>query len=388
MSIFNQPFKDSVKAQLKKRQEIMTTRTTEGLQYLNSRNSWIRMSSAVDVLKSTIVNPTMDQLKDPASYDNSLAKKYILQGGTLNENGTLKSGVGDGFENAYSRKSAEGNEYRLGLRPPPGITNIDVKSKSAYGSLREVVVNFQCWDIKQLEDLELLYMRPGYTVLVEWGWSPYFDENNKFKTTVEFYDIITTKKSKVTIWKELDDKMAKNGNYEAMFGYVKNYSWNARMDGGYDCSTTIISLGEVVESLKTNYIPSSAIPTIKEYGYLLPNIKSDVAVSVSDFDEDTLKEAYNQNVLAGLFYELYTIGIKQASGTQDEGKSLILTDTKHGSQYDLFRITININGEDVKDDKKIGESDEQLYISLESLCNLLNNYVLLKDNESQWNWYR
>ena len=63
-------------------------------------------------------------------------------------------------------------DNRLGLRPMPGITNMDIKSKSAYGSLREAVVNFQCWDIHQLEELELLYMRPGYTVLVEWRWSP------------------------------------------------------------------------------------------------------------------------------------------------------------------------------------------------------------------------
>jgi hypothetical protein len=155
MSIFKESFKPNIQAQLKKRQEAINDRTPQNLTYYNSRNSWIRMSSAVDVYKSTAPqNPTIEQLKDAANYDNSLSKKYILQGGTLNENGTLKSGVGSGFENAYSRQSAEGNDYRLGIRPMPGITNIDVKSKGAYGSLREVVVNFQCWDIKQLEDLE------------------------------------------------------------------------------------------------------------------------------------------------------------------------------------------------------------------------------------------
>jgi putative chitinase len=381
MSIFKESFKDSIKAQLKKRQEIMTTRTTEGLQYLNSRNSWIRMSSAVDVYKSTAPqNPTIDQLKDAANYDNTLAKKYILQGGTLNENGTLKAGVGSGFENAYSRKSAEGNDYRLGIRPMPGITNIDVKSKGAYGSLREVVVNFQCWDIKQLEDLELLYMRPGYTVLVEWGWSPYFDENGNFKTTVDFYDIVNKRKDKEVIWKELDEKMVKNGNYEAMFGYVKNYNWNARMDGGYDCSTTIISLGEVIESLKVNYVPASALTSISKSGLLLPNIKAETAVSITDLSE--ISGSYQQNILAGLFYEMYNIGIKQDPGTQDAGKSYFLEDIKYKTKYNLFHKTININGEETPDGKKIGESDEQIYITLESLCDLLNNYVLLRDGGS------
>ena len=58
--------------------------------------------------------------------------------------------------------------------------------------------------------------------------------------------------------------MKKNGNYEAMFGYVKNYSWSARMDGGYDCTTEIISLGEVIESMKINYTPSAMLDRIKK----------------------------------------------------------------------------------------------------------------------------
>ena len=40
-----------------------------------------------------------------------------------------------------------------------------------------------------------------------------------------------------------------------MYGYVKNYNWTARMDGGYDCTTTIISIGEIMESLKAGYLP-------------------------------------------------------------------------------------------------------------------------------------
>ena len=186
----------------------MLNRTSKDLVYINGRNAWIRMSSGVDVYKASLPqNASIADLKNEANYDNSLAKKYILQGGVLNENGTLKSGVGSDFSNAYSRKSAEGIDYRLGIRPMPGITGINVKSKGAYGSLREVTVNFNCWDIHQLEDLELLYMRPGYTVLVEWGWAPYFDENGNLSNIVDFYDIVTTKKKKEDIWKELDDKM-------------------------------------------------------------------------------------------------------------------------------------------------------------------------------------
>ena len=185
MSIFRDTFKTEIATQLEKRQEAMmgANRTPEVIQYLNSRNSWIRMSSSVNV------NGT-----------NNLAKQYILLGGTL-DNGKLRSGVG-GQDKAYSNLSPSGKPYgqidgkpatagAAGLRPMPGITSIDVKSKSAYGSLREVVINFQCWNIQQLEDLEVLYMRPGYTVLIEWGWYPYLNNSGKLETTPpDFFDII------------------------------------------------------------------------------------------------------------------------------------------------------------------------------------------------------
>ena len=67
MSIFKSTFSPTVKEQLKRRQEAMVNRTPGNLQYINSRNAWIRMSSSVNVNGS-----------------NELAKRYVLQGGTLN----------------------------------------------------------------------------------------------------------------------------------------------------------------------------------------------------------------------------------------------------------------------------------------------------------------
>ena len=148
MSIFKDTFKEGVKNQIKTRQNAILNRTPASLQYFNARNAWIRMCSSVDV----------------GGDKGALAKSYVLLGGTLYKD-KPRSGVGADNQ-AYSKITPGGTPNRLGIRPMPGITSIDVKSKSAYGSLREVVVNFNCWDIRQLEDLELLYMRPGYTVLI------------------------------------------------------------------------------------------------------------------------------------------------------------------------------------------------------------------------------
>ena len=64
-------------------------------------------------------------------FDNSsdLASKYILQGGVL-DNGKLKFGIGNNNSSAYSLVTPSGNIHRLGIRPMPGIVDVDIKSKS------------------------------------------------------------------------------------------------------------------------------------------------------------------------------------------------------------------------------------------------------------------
>jgi LAS superfamily LD-carboxypeptidase LdcB len=371
MSIFKESFSPNVRKQLETRQNAMIDRSPKNLQWLNSRNSWVRMSSSVNVDGS------------PA-----LAKRYILQGGTLNFDGTLKSGIGNSFLNAYSTHNGSGEKYRLGIRPMPGITSIDVKNKGAYGSLLFTTVNYQCWDIKQLEDLELLYMRQGYTVLVEWGWAPYLDENEKLSSIIPVNNQLTdaTEGKKEELFKSIKELAQKNGNYEAVLGYVKNFSWSARPDGGYDCTTEVVSLGEVLESLKVNYTPSENLTDITTNGLLVGKLKKEggtSAASISDLDADEkklLKDNYTQNILAGIFYELYRICYKQ--GTGDKGRSFSLTDDK--STYNVFHKTIEIKNK--SNSKNVLDDQEQFYITLESLCNLLNNYVLLRDKVAKKPW--
>ena len=46
-------------------------------------------------------------------------------------------------------------------------------------------------------------------------------------------------------------------HYDGIAGVVKNFSWSLRNDGGYDCSTYIVTAGDVAESLKINFYVSS-----------------------------------------------------------------------------------------------------------------------------------
>jgi murein DD-endopeptidase MepM/ murein hydrolase activator NlpD len=391
MSIFKETFKPGVQKQIENRQDALgtTSRSSDMIQYFNSRNSWIRMSSAVDVKGDGGV----------------LASKCILQGGTLTNAGVglvLKSGVGSGNQ-AYSTKTPGGQLNRLGIRPMPGITSLDVKSKSAYGSLREANVSFQCWDIKQLEELELLYMRPGYSVLVEWGWAPYLDNSTppKLQPNVPLPPYLFQKLTKEQIWKEIYDRSAKDGNYDAAYGLVKNYSWKARSDGGYDCNVSIITMGEVLESLKINYgaydvsslktnglFPLVAAPAAA-YSFNtgitkvnattgLSGINVVAATNTTAIVRDDIAAAYAQNIVAGICAELYyKVSDNATVKSKDVAAHKIVDANNGGYEYNFLKYKVEMTSSG----PTITDGSTQIYIRLEDFLEILNRYVLLSDKK-------
>jgi hypothetical protein len=357
MSIFRNTFTPEVQEQLKARQDAAQRKKSNDIIYMNSRSSWIKMTSSVDV----------------KGDGGALASQYILKGGVIGPKkdgkSIIKAGVEDDQYSAYNYNSPSGNPYLRGLRPMPGITSMDIKSGTAYGSLRTVTVNFVCHDIKQLEDLELLYMRPGYTVLIEWGWAPYLktDPNKKLppqpESNIEFYDELFTKNTnRNKVFSDLFKLSRKqSGNYDAMLGYVKNYNWTSRMDGGYDCTTTVISIGEILESLRVNWIPFNIKGIISKNGLL----NSPPTITPTQNFSDGLTKAYSKNILAGLCYEIYN-------------KCLIdHVDIPKISNYNLFAFEYRTN----PIPNSITTSGYQVYITLGDFVDILNKYVLLAINK-------
>jgi N-acetyl-anhydromuramyl-L-alanine amidase AmpD len=375
MSIFRKTFSTEISGSLAARQKAMTDRTADTIQYLNSRNSWIRMVSSVNV---------------NAVY--TTAEQNVLLGGALNNNKSLRSGVGGTGNEAYSNKTPSGIDYRLGIRPMPGITSIDIKSKSAYGSLREVVVHFQCWDIHQLEELELLYMRPGYTTLVEWGWIPYLDNNGKIVTIPPIpYDIINKPATELSvIAKDLYDKSLKSGgNYDALFGYIKNYQWSARPDGGYDCQTTIISTGEIVESLKVNYVRPDLIDykmydstSNKGDGYLNPEFDPQGNILSTNFTQ-----AYEKNTLAGVWSELFYKLLDPNSKFKSGGIFDTISTSRGVNRNDLWVAFKDLKFNHVTTNTEGGVANNvgtwNVYITLDVALEFINKYVTAKSSKGE-----
>ena len=149
------PLSPQVINQLQLRSDVYSkpSRDNQDLQYISARTGWVKFTSGVNVGDS-----------------DKLAKDYILIGGTAGRSGA----------NTYSNFTGDAGK---GFRPMPGITGVQIRSINRFGVLKEATITFNCWDVSQLQELELLYMRPGFTALLEWGHSLYYESPNNFIKT-------------------------------------------------------------------------------------------------------------------------------------------------------------------------------------------------------------
>jgi N-acetyl-anhydromuramyl-L-alanine amidase AmpD len=264
MNIIGEGFPKEITGQVKTRQEIYGSinRTTEQLEYLNSRTAFARLVSSVNITDK--FNPTSTELKGILNKigGNKLAQEFVLINGTSKAvnlettkgETTPRSGIArDGSilnMNAYGLGGLE-----FGLRAMPGITGADVKTENR-GSLRTTTIQIKAWNRVQFEIIDLLYLRLGYSVLFEFGNTIYFENEGKFirnrpnSLQDGFLNGDYTTQSLLQTIQAL--RLASEGNYDAVFGKVVNFSWSFETDGSYNITLTIRSIGDVIESLKIN----------------------------------------------------------------------------------------------------------------------------------------
>jgi len=274
----------------------------------------IRLSSMVDLMED--IGLDLGGSKFESYKGETFARNFILEGGVLSDYERR-----DGEGNRVVRKVTEvrggfpkpGKQVNLsygdpsiasnpdsdgyGAVPMPGIIDANIRTKSAYGSLREAKVNFVCHNLRQLEILELLYMRPGYPVLMEWGWSPYINNNGEIINTFPsisdedyFWDDKQVNQQDLQV-KIIDKKRTSNGNYDGFVGFVTNFNYTARADGGFNCSTELISMGEVIDSLK---VPSVGFSNIDQADF-------------SELDENDKKKIVYRSSLGVLIQDINDI---------------------------------------------------------------------------------
>jgi len=274
----------SVVEQLIARENLIasTKRDNNHLLFYNSNGAWARIVSSINTItkEETEALATGDKTISDVVGNKNLAYNNVIMGGTVkqgtaNEPTSIGGGVNqskhspinidmDGYASSGDTKDSAYHNYEsLGHRPTPGINSVSVKSKGTYGSLREAEVNVTVWTLEDLEMMQALYLRPGFTILLEWGHSLQLDsKSGEVIKDIQYYrKFLRNKVPKKTIQNDLKEiAFDSSYNYDSMAGYISNFNWTFREDGGYDCMIKIISSGTVLESIAVTFDTSNVYP--------------------------------------------------------------------------------------------------------------------------------
>jgi hypothetical protein len=268
-NVIGAPFEQYVLEQLYVRAARNSTskRSTEEVLFLANKTAWVRMISSVNIAagSNSDTEPLTKfyeklELGDTYTTPDALARNWILEAGTSKNAGQgsqLRYGVSD--DGSYGLGGTE----ELGYRPMPGLDSVQIETAGRLGSLRIATVRFKVWNMNQLNVVEALYFRLGYSMLLEWGHTQYFANpklksttNGTFTITTNTYGIdnpFSTSLNKTLIQQNIKKKSKEmSGNYDGMLGIVSNFTWAFNQEGGYDCTVKLIGLGAIIDTMRIN----------------------------------------------------------------------------------------------------------------------------------------
>ncbi len=256
------------------------SRDNDNILYLANKSSWVRLVSSINIYGSDVrhfSNVVGSGIQKP----EDLAKQFVLFGGTskyLREN-SYQQRAGIGKDGSYGILGE--NEIRdFGYRPMPGLTSVTIETQGRLGSLRAATINFRCWDKSQLDIIDALYFKLGFTMFLEWGNTFFYRTNGTRVESSELYSIdpFRDNLTKEEIAVQISNNVRKSeGNYDAMLGMVTNFNFSYNQEGGYDCTIRLMGLGILGDGIKINNprdLPNILAEEIREYNNTLIEIAS------------------------------------------------------------------------------------------------------------------
>jgi len=411
--------------QIKLRQQLLgsPTRDSELLSWINNKTAFIRVASSVTLQEGVVVeaqnaagqlvrreiNKSTELTGTPNFAGRELAKQYVLFNGTVGlreENDKLIAQQKFGLTNNASiiNNFAYGfGGISQGIVPMSGVESLSINTYNR-GALRKAELKIKAYNRQQFAIIDALYMRPGYTILIEWGHTIYYTgtlENLKYKkaefNTPAFKNLFRASQNDKTITQDTllkdvrEHRKATDGNYDGFYGKVTNFSWTYNTDGSYNITISAISLGEVIESLNINRIASTSITTSTSkdtlektnsliankdksqlnkdlyeiYNYLVNNIGS----------QGTSKPVFqNSNNQIRSFNTSYFNAVANTLQRAAAANSSIIFD-----DYELVAINskVNIN----QGDKSSNSTNYPfMYIKLKTLLEIIQNKLLIYDD--------
>ena len=212
----------------------------------------------------------------------------------------IDSDYGMNVQGALPGESQE-NPY---LKPPAGITSVESSTEGPYGAIKRTNINFLVHNFNDFQNIYAPYfMRPGATIIVEWGWDT-AHANNLYdpQTIIENDEDL---RPFLFAPKGVLDTAA--GDMEAIIGKVVNYDYSVDENGSYVCSVELVSDNAalidyrlddenairnlIIDNLGTIIINRAA--SILGHGFLRKDFTSDKILL-------TESETYARTFIAGL----------------------------------------------------------------------------------------
>jgi hypothetical protein len=363
-NIVGEGFNPTVVEQIKQRQIVYGSadRDNQILSFLNARTGWCKLVSSVDVQ----VKP-----RGIPYGGTELAKNFILFNGTTSASTGPRSGIyqGEGDFNNYAYGMG-GTAF--GLNPMPGITQASIKTETR-GSLKTATINIRANNRNQFDIIDILYLRLGYSMLLEWGNSSYFNNDgtyesdnphslaNKFLAGEIKYDNYYT---------EIANKVKEsNGNYDAIVGKVVNFNWTFTKEGAYDITIILRSIGDVIESLKTNILLPGGNPVTND-----PNTSS----KPNPTAEDVIKSFANTHEIGLKFYQLQQALINTTPPIGGKGSGITTSPGDINLDFNTLSPVVSLSSNVNVFEQQYTGNSPQYYIRLGYFLEFIQNNILPK----------
>ena len=424
-NLLGEPFKKYVNDQIRIRQKIhgkKNNRITQEIQYLSSKNAWVKLASAVMVNEDRIKLLGSNPLVKDIPRGSSLAMSNVLF------NGLTK--VGNEYEKISSKKDTKGptepppspvrynflqqqrsgitgnnraygvgGTYEYGYSPMPGIIDVDINDLNR-GSIKKAIINIKAHNRNQFDIIDVLYLRLGYTVLLEWGNDKYLKDidangegvlENMGPTLIdnEFF-----KKGRRVSYENFLPLIEKErekygGNYDGLLGVISNFSWTFEPDGSYNIKLEIISQGDIIESLKVNLPPNSTSNVTKVDTRLSIQLQQIAQFGAQNSDEfyDILYpglEDIIENWWNGYINDQHPLN----KGFYVTDKILGVFFTRENNQFGFINATPiggikypNFKNEEYENENEKNQEIIRSFITIDGVYNSLRQLVIKKEQE-------
>jgi len=354
-NITGEPFDKEVVEQIEARQAFLgiNPKQDKHLIYQNNKTAFLRLASSIKIdgysgetAEKILENRGISQLYT----GDKLAKSSVLFGGVVsvgNNNNVISNyGLKEVFDfnNPFNGAYGWGGIQTQGYRPMPGIESANISFYNR-GALAKADIKIKVFTIEQLQVFDLLYLRIGYSMLLEWGHNVYIDNkgnlvNRDTFSTLAFDKFFLEGATQNNVLDAIKEERKKSAyNYDAMLGKVTNFTWKFNTDGSYDIELKLVGYGDLIEALKINTTKNKGEKDEKQTPPYSQKLASDQ--NILKKTRATLEAALARETVKPSMFQSIPTNIETLDVFNEQFKKLTSLWSELTKKYSTFSVSTN-----------------------------------------------